>query len=98
MFYSELEGAANSLSLAPAQSFSERLNKGFKWATEPEEVLVGLTAPALGVAPAYDDLKRKVTEWEGVRAANSLGLRSAVLMRDGVLTGEAGLAQWQASR
>ena len=98
MFYSELEGAANSLSIAPAQSFSERLSKGFEWATEPEEVLVGLTAPALGVEPAYDDLSRRVTNWEGIRASNSLGLRSAVLMRDGVLTGEAGLALCQQSR
>ena len=93
MFYSELESAANSLAVGPAQSFDYRLSKGFEWVAEPEEVLVGQTAPAKGVDERYDDLRAKVTNWEGIRAQNSMGLRSVVLMKDGVWTGEKGLAQ-----
>lgn len=93
MFYKELSALANGLEHGPKQSFDYRLTRGFEFVSEPEEVLVGQTAPALGIDPRYDDLERKVANWEGVRAQNSLGLRSAVIMRDGVLTGEAGLAQ-----
>ena len=93
MFQHELEKYASKLDCFSSDAVQDKFSRGFEFISEPESVMVGLTAPALGVAPEYDDLKRKVIQWEGIRSANSLGLRSAVIMKDGQLTGEKSLRQ-----
>jgi len=93
MFTFELEKYGSKADCFSENAARDKFFRGFEFIQEPEQVLVGVSAPALGIDPRYDDLGRKVTQWEGIRSAQSLGLRSAVIMKDGVLTGEPGLGQ-----
>ena len=95
MFYGEINGIAAGMESDLRATFDSRLSRGFEFISEPEEVLIGVTAPASGQDERYDDMKRKVDNWESIRSAKSLGLRSAVLVRNGIETGEKGLAQCQ---
>ena len=91
MFTFELEKYGSKVDCFSGQAAHDKFSRGFEFIQEPESVRVGVSTPE--VAPEYDDMRRMVVNWEGIRAANSPGLRSAVLMRNGVPTGEAGLAQ-----
>lgn len=93
MFYTELGTLSSGLIGGPSKAIGARLTAGLSYLDEPEQVLVGLTAPALGVKPAYDDLRQKVEHWEGIRETQSRACRFVQLVKDGIPTGERGLAQ-----
>ena len=93
MFTFELEKYAGKSDCFSEIATRDKFSRGFEFISEPEQVLVGISAPALGIDPRYDDMERKITHWDGIRSANSLGLRAVVVMRDGQYTGERGLSQ-----